>query len=58
MSKFKKNRARKGTALVISIFVSIVAALMTITMMGMVDTNTRSQTIKAVQSLITLLMQE
>ncbi|OGI00617.1 MAG: hypothetical protein A2Y25_04495 [Candidatus Melainabacteria bacterium GWF2_37_15] len=36
----KKNRARRGTALVISMFISVIAALMTITMMGMVNTNT------------------
>ncbi len=36
MNKFK---VRKGSALIISVFISMIAGMMTITMMGMTDTN-------------------
>ena len=40
MNKLCFSKNRNGSALVMSVFVSVLAALMTITMMGMTDTNT------------------
>ncbi|OGI00618.1 MAG: hypothetical protein A2Y25_04500 [Candidatus Melainabacteria bacterium GWF2_37_15] len=40
MNKSCFKKSRKGAAIVISMFISVVAALMTIVMMGMVNTNT------------------